>query len=610
MIEHIKESSQVLASLEYLKGLKIVGLDTETNSLNPLVGDLLLLQIGDGYRQFVYDVHKLGKAITPLLNFLRDNLELIIIAHNMKFDYNFIHAALGLKLNKVACTMIMEQLLNQGKVNVEANLEAVVDKYLGIKLDKTEQANFQNLPVGYDYSKKQIDYAGNDVRYLIPLYQKLNSLLITRNMEILGKLENETVKVTGDLEYDGIYINKDKWLLLKSIEEEKAVLAKKDLDTHFSPHCQTDLFGDPVINYKSNPQVGKVLSKICATKFKSVAEPVLKIYQNKYPAVASLLNYRKAIKRVDTYGQSFIDQHVFSDQRIHSSFYQLGAETGRFSSKRPNMTNIPKEQEYRDPFEAQGQDYLMISADFSGQELRLLVELSKEPKLIEALEKQMDLHSYSASLLNDIPYDDFLEKDASGNVVMEDGAPKIKADMKKNYRGPTKSCTFGIIYGAGPTKLASQLNIEVNTAKQLMKKYFETFPGIKTLMDELVEEAKENKYALSPLDGRRRDLSSVDWDNSRKEAHAMNIAKNLPFQGAGASITKYAACKIRNSITIGGYDAKLINIIHDEVLVEVHKEHAEEVSEIVKNDMIAAFNYYAPNVPMEVAPSIAKHWVH
>ena len=263
------------------------------------------------------------------------------------------------------------------------------------------------------------------------------------------------------------------------------------------------------------------------------------------------------------------------------------------------MTNIPSEAEYRAAFIAQDPNYRIISADFSGQELRLLAHLSQEPKFIYALKNKMDLHSYSASLIYDIPYEDFFD---------EKGV--LKKEMKDKYRKPAKSLTFGLIYGIGPMKLALNLDIEIKEARNLMNKYFATFTHIKRTLDNLTKEAAKNKYALSPLDGRRRDLSTFDWDDSRQVAHAFNITKNLPFQGCGASTTKLAMCKLKRLFDKERYDAKIINAIHDEILVEVHKDEAEEVAGHVQTAMISAFNHYAPSVPMEVDPAIAREWVH
>lgn len=167
-----------------------------------------------------------------------------------------------------------------------------------------------------------------------------------------------------------------------------------------------------------------------------------------------------------------------------------------------------------------------------------------------------------------------------------------------------------IVYGMGPTKLAKKLGIPLSEAKILLSTYFSMFPSIKTLLDQLADDAKTRRYALSPLDGRRRDLSDFDWDNPRAAGHAINIAKNLPFQGGGASTTKQSLCRIRKVIRDKNIPAKIVNSIHDEILVEVHKDYAVEMKKIVEEKMIESFNYYAPDVPMEVDAQVGKCWIH
>jgi len=593
---YITNTTQMDEALSYLKTLSVVGLDTETTGLDFLVDKVLLIQVGDQTNQYVFDVYQLGSDIYPLLEWLKSD-EIVKILHNAKFDYSFIKTNFDIELKNIKCTMIANQLLTQG-LKLSSSLKAVLDKYLGVNMDKGEQASFINMVMGQSFTNDQIKYAALDVLHLIPLYKKMQKLLVERDMEVLSKLEYETVRVTADLEINGIYIDKKAWLNLKSLAEDRMKKAKAKLDEFFKPHCGVDLFGSANINYNSPKQLQPVLSTICNTYIESTSEFNLK--RIKHPVIDALLLYREAFKKMSTYGAEFVEKYVSKvDNRIHSQFKQLGADSGRYASKNPNMTNIPSEAEYRAAFTVQSPEYKLIAADFSGQELRLLAHLSQEPQFIHALSENMDLHSYSASLIFGIDYKDFFDEE--GNV---------KADMKKKYRNPAKSLTFGLIYGIGPYKLAANLNISTDEAKTLMVKYFRTFPRIKKTLDQLVQYAKKNKYAYSPLDKRRRDLSTFDWDNNRQVAHALNISKNLPFQGAGASTTKLALCRIKKRIEDSNYDAKLVNVIHDEVLVEVHKTEAEEVAKMVELEMVKAFNYFAPSVPMEVEAAIGDYWIH
>ncbi len=608
MSKYIDNDAKLQEPLDVLSRKSILGFDIESNGLDPLLNKVLLLQVGDEQAQYVFDIYKLGTSIYKVLDILK-NENVAKVAHNAKFDYGMIKGNFGVDLPNIRCTMIGEQLLIQGKQK-RANLAAVLDKHLGVSLPKGEQKSFINMPLGKPFTAAQLQYAGDDVKYLIPLYKKLQTLLNDRGMKELSELEYETIRVTADLELNGIFLDKEKWSKLQEIAEEGAAEARKELDTFFADYVGADLFGNLDINYNAPEQVGPILEKITGASIQSTAEPFLK--KIKHPVIDAMLTYREHKKKITTYGDKFFEKHASPvDGRVHSDFQQLFADSGRFASRKPNMTNIPKEEEYRAAFVAQDPEYRIVSADYGGQELRLMAHISQEPKFLHAIKNNMDLHCYSASLVYNIPYIDFFNLDENGEIIIkDDGDPDIKEDMKRKYRTPAKSLTFGLMYGIGPKKLADEVGISIAEAKKLMNKYFATFPSIKRALDNFVKDAKKNHYALSPLDGRRRDLSTFDWDNSKEVAHAMNIAKNLPFQGAGASVTKLAMCRLKRVFDKEGWDARIINVIHDEILVEVHKDEAEQVAKLVKDNMIEAFRHFAPSVPMAVSPDIASCWMH
>jgi DNA polymerase I-like protein with 3'-5' exonuclease and polymerase domains len=614
-VQYVTQDSELTAVLEYLEKKHTLALDTETNTLDPRDGDLLLVQIGDKFNQFVLDVFLLGNSINKVFDLIIGR-KITLIAHNAKFDYLMIKGHLGIELDRWVDTMIAEQLLNQGKTKVKFALDALLEKYMNIVVNKSLQTSFIDHKFGATFSNDQILYAAKDIEYLIPLDDKLHVILKSRDMENLADLEYRTITATGDLEYNGIYINKEKWIALRDEAEKEANEWKIRLDTHFKEFARPDLFGELGINYNSPKQIAPLLEKICKMKIKSTADAALSLYSSRFPVINDLLEYRKATKKVTTYGAKFLRDYVNNKTgRIHSTFQQLGADSGRYASKNPNMNNIPRAQVYRTPFQAQHEDWRIISADFSQQELRILAHLSEEPKFLDALKKNLDLHCFSASLIYDIPYQDFIDPD-TGAPWKKDKKRPFKAEVAEHalkmigLRNYTKAINFGIIYGIGANKLANELGITKNEASHLLNKYFKEFPKIKELIDKLASFAEKNKYAVSPLDKRRRDLSDFDWDNPKHAGHAMNIAKNLPFQGCGASTTKLSLVKIRSQIKLRGLRAKIINVIHDEILVEVHKDDAEQMAEIVRVKMIEAFEHYAPLAPMEVEAVIDNHWVH
>lgn len=263
-----------------------------------------------------------------------------------------------------------------------------------------------------------------------------------------------------------------------------------------------------------------------------------------------------------------------------------------------------------------------------------MAHISQEKNFLYALENDMDLHCYSASLIFDLDYNDFFYFGEEGKKQALEDDDRLKAeslvlgdegivldvddsgeavkrpDMKKKYRTPAKSITFGLIYGMGPGRLADTLEISYKEAKSLINKYFKVFPTIKKTLDKFVEMAMENKYAYSPLDGRRRIFSGVDWDHSGKVSHLQNVAKNMPFQGAGASVTKLALCWMKREIDKMGWDAMMILTVHDELEIECHKDEAEVVAKRLEEIMVKAFHHYAPGVPMKASAKVADCWVH
>jgi DNA polymerase I-like protein with 3'-5' exonuclease and polymerase domains len=615
--------------LNWLNEQSLIGLDTETNGLDPITSKVLLIQIGTEVTQYVIDTYKLKEHIPTLLNTL--NLPFLKkVLHNAVFDYGMLYSNYNFQLDNFVCTLTANKLLNQGRKTEHHSLAALLDKYLSIKLDKETRSSFIDMKYGDNFTEDQIKYSGLDVKYLPKLFGIVNNLIKLRNLSLVAELEYETIKVTAEMQIKGIYIDQEKWLDLKKEAEVLANNAFAKAEKYFAPYCTKDMFGDLLFdqslinakqtkktvgkpkkvkttlvpfNINSNIQTKAILEKILGHPLDSTDSKYLAEFD--HPAIDALLEYRKYYKLITTYGEEFITDNVHPvTKRIHTTFKQLGTESGRYSSDHPNLQNIPHQQSYRTPFCVQSPDRRIISADFSAQELALIAKITQEPNFIEALKSGKDVHCYSASLLHNIPYEQFFDYDENGNVI------GFNKKMKKEYRDPTKSITFGLVYGMGPGKLAKQLNISFSEAKTLIDKYFKMFPQVKIKLNEFVEALYKNKYAYSPLDGRRRDFSDIDWDDKKIVSHAVNAAKNLPFQGSGASITKLAMCNIRRRFLKENLDAFIILTVHDEVLVECHESIATTCAKIVEIEMIEAFNYFAPDIPMKVDAQIGTHWIH
>lgn len=364
-IIHVNTPEKVDKALKYLERLNKVGFDTEGNGLDPIKNDILLIQLGDKYHQYVFDVHAIGASQTDRVIRYMMNPEIEKIGHYLKYDYSMVKGNYGVSLPNLRCTYVGSALLTKGIMNVENNLAACLNKYLNLFMDKTQQKSFIGLPLGTEFTPEQIEYAGEDVEHLIPLAQNIQGLLNKRGMEELSYLEYETVRVCGDMEVNGIFLHSKMWKDLKQLATDNMHKAMEELDEFFKPHVALDIFGKPTVNYNSPTQLLPLLKKISGEPIEGTGADVLK--SGKHPVFKALLKFRKAAKQVSTYGDEFLRKHVHPETgRVHSSFRQLGTDSGRMASRDPNLQNIPSEDVYRACFRAQSPEYRIISADFSG----------------------------------------------------------------------------------------------------------------------------------------------------------------------------------------------------------------------------------------------------
>jgi len=460
MIHFVNTAEGYHKALGYLTECNLLGVDTETTGVDPYLSRVLLLQVGDENHQYVFDVFQLQRLDIDFkeIKQLLENPLLTKIGHNLLFDYKMLKVNLNIELEHIFDTMIAEYLLTKGAKLQGFGLADVLDKY-GIEknLSKEERKTFLTHLPGTDFTVEQIKYAGKDVENLIPLARQLHKLLIRDGMEELMELENNTVLVTADMELAGICLDKAEWeeLALQAAIKRNEAKDKllEYLPEDFDPinllppkqkekiqkkqdkqeSLALDIKATIEINFSSPIQVAGFLTAITGKEPPDTNEKTLyKIYTKSdgslEPVVKALLDYREADKLATTYGMNFYDENIHPiTGRIHSNFIQLGADSGRFASRNPNMQNLPavtvklkddqgnvikdkngKDIEYapyRTAFKAPP-GYKMICADLSQFELRVLAELSGEQSWIDVMnDPNGDLHRYVASMLYDIPED-------------------------------------------------------------------------------------------------------------------------------------------------------------------------------------------------------------
>jgi DNA polymerase I len=258
------------------------------------------------------------------------------------------------------------------------------------------------------------------------------------------------------------------------------------------------------------------------------------------------------------------------------------------------MQNLPARTEYRAAFCAQLPDWRIVGADYSGMELRLLAELSMDPSLLEIFDKNLDAHATIGSML----YGKTIR--APGTLGPND--PGENMDLRRH----AKTLNFGISYGMGPKRLAAATGMDIHQARKLIAAFWQKFPDIKAFFDAMIQYAFKYDCAISPLDGRLRWLKNMDFDNIKDRVHAENICKNFPLQGGNASITKLALTLLRQRIQ--GKQIKIINTIHDEILVEAHESCAQEAKTILQDCMVEAGQKYVKRVPIIAEAYIANEW--
>jgi DNA polymerase I len=328
----IKTGEELREAISFFNGIQAIGVDTETSGLSAIDDKIVLLQMGTSHSQYVFDLARLGKAV-QLLKPILENPKIIKILHNAKFDYKFLKYNLGIELNNMFDTYLAEQLLQKGRKLSGFSLEVVAEKYASAKLDKSVRETFEGMLYGENISDEQIIYASLDVKYSQQIMIAQKKLLERDGLKKVTDLEMNAIAVTGDMELNGMRIDRTKWLAAESAAKKERDAAMKRLDELLKPYVETDMFGNLAINYNSPKQLLTVLRKAVNPNLESTNENVIKDIA--HPVIYALLDYRGFEKQISTYGESFLSWINPTTNRIHTTFDQLNTDTGRYSSKDP-----------------------------------------------------------------------------------------------------------------------------------------------------------------------------------------------------------------------------------------------------------------------------------
>jgi DNA polymerase-1 len=578
---------QLRRAVDDLSTRQAIGLDTETTDLDPYLARLRLIQLASPDGVFLIDLNhfanddlKRGDALAPLRRLISSPRP-IKIAHNAKFDAKFIKHNLGVDVIGLFDTLLASQLVSAGDIEERHGLEAIAGRYLNEAVDKSERlSNWE-----FDLSEAQLEYAARDAAVLIPLREKLIERIKSLGLIKCAQLEFECVMPVVDLELTGFYMDKHRWLeQLAIVEARRGEVANELQEMLGEGVAQASLFGPPRanINLDSQQQVTEALTRLGIPLPDSTRNWKLQPLALEYPVVAKLLEYRTMQKALTSYGQNMIEFINPKTGRLHADFRQIGAPTGRFACTNPNIQQVPHAAEYRRCFMGYPETRSLVIADYSQIELRILAEFSGDEAFINAFRSGADLHKVTAAQVF--------------GVAAE--------QVTKEQRDFAKRLNFGVVYGIGAQRFSIMTGLGVSDAEDVLRRYFGTYKKLDAYLRESANRAVSDKEART---GSGR-LVKFNYDPSDRQQISMTQrnGKNAPIQGTSADILKRALRLLNDELRTTS--AQIVNIIHDEIVVEVDAGEAEAVSKTVEKLMCAAGEEYLGTVPVRVETQIASEW--
>lgn len=584
----IRNSEELRKAVESLATQPAIGLDTETTDLEPHTARLRLIQLATPTGVSIIDVDAFhGRDLANDDDFrpLRELLAAprpIKIAHNAKFDAKFIKHKLGVDLGGLFDTLLASQLVSAGDIEERHGLSVVATRYLNESVDKTEQASNWD----FELSTAQLEYAARDAAILLPLREKLIEQLKANSLVRCAQLEFECVMPVANIELNGFFMHKERWLDQLAIVEKKRTLLADELQEMMGKDAaQGSLFGPPRanINLDSQQQVTEALTQMGVPLPDSTRNWKLQPLAAEYPVVAKLLDYRTVQKALTSYGQNMIDLINPVTGRLHADFRQIGAPTGRFACTNPNIQQVPHAIEYRRCFSGHPGGRKLVIADYSQIELRILAEFSGDQGFAAAFNSGADLHRVTAAQVFNISSD----------------------QVSKEQRDFAKRLNFGVVYGIGAQRFSQMTGITVPAAEDALRKYFNTYRGLDNYLRDAANRAVQERQTRT-ASGR---LVRFRFDEGDRQQISMTQrnGKNTPIQGTSADILKRALRLLEGELR--DTSAKIVNIIHDEIVVEVDGDQAALVAQTVERVMCAAGEEYLQTVPVKVETEIADEWV-
>lgn len=591
----VKGVLKLLATKSGKAAKPILGVDTETSGLDPQMRPtrtrLIQLCVADVVA--VFDLWKLGKnSIRLILDFVEDPSRVKVL-HNAKFDVKFL--VWDLEAGEIAPifdTQLSAQLVDLGDRFGKHSLGYCVEHYLGVKLAKDIGHQWSDLNI----TKTQLFYSSNDAALLPELRGALLAIGKEKGLLHAYKLEFEAIVPTAMMELNGFKPDRKKWMDVTHHIQDKLVDVKDRLLELLPPVAgdTLPLFpGTAHFNLDSNDElkerlkaVGITLPKIASEiegeedKDTLLSDKMAQI-AGQHPVIPLVIEYGILRKGITSYGKKILRYVNPHDGRFHADFRQIGTITTRYTVKEPPLHGIPKKSDHRECFVAEP-GWKLVWADYSQIELRILAELSGDENMLRAFLDNLDLHTQTASLLFGIDY-------------------KLVDEIQRRR---AKDLNFGIPYGVGPSRFAERAGITMDAAKKIMGDHARKYPQ----EDRYLRDAASRAVALGYCETMSGKIITFHFDrrDQKQVAAVQRHGKNYPIQGSSADITKTAMRLVHDDMD--HENAKLVNCVHDEIVLEVREDYVEAEAAKLKAAMVAAGEQFLKTVPCVVDVEVNDYW--
>ena len=578
--------------LESLVKEKEVCFDTETTSLNALHSELVGIafswEAGKGYYLSIPEEKEKALEILEPMKVFFENQEIKKIGHNLKYDLKVLkNYNINVK-GQLFDTMVAHYLINP---DMRHNMDILAETYLKyspksitelIGKKGINQRSMREVSI-----EDQTEYAVEDADITFQLKSHFEKEMIkTKTLELFSNVEIPLVEVLTDMECEGVNLD------TKFLKELSKVLLEdiKSLENLIHNEAGVDF------NLASPKQLGSVLfdelklvekPKKTKTGQYSTSEDVLSSLAKEHKIISNILDWRSLQKLQNTYVDALPNEINLKSGRIHTIYNQAVAATGRLSSNNPNLQNIPvrteRGQQVRKAFIARDENHLLLAADYSQIELRIIAALSKDEGMLGAFKNHEDIHAATAAKVFNVNLD------------------KVSREQRSN----AKTINFGIIYGVSAFGLSQQTNLSRTESKELIEAYYSTYPMLRSYIYEQIDFARDNGY-VSTILGRRRYLKDINSQNAILRGSAERNAVNAPIQGSAADIIKLAMIAIQKRLKSENKNSKMILQVHDELVFDVPKYEIDEIKILIKEEMENAFKL---EVPLVVDIGIGSNWL-